>query len=103
MKTRSHKASMNSVVKTFKHCRIMPIPVLGVSLPLCEPSSDQAPATTDHILKLIPAGNVLHPRKEFHKVSTWISSQSEAPNKFIGKFDGGILLGFNRRLIINDR
>jgi hypothetical protein len=53
---------------------------------------------TVHILKPVPAGIIQHPRKEFHKVSTWISSSSEALDELIKGFDVVILLGLDRKV-----
>jgi hypothetical protein len=50
----------------------------------------------------MPAGNIQHPWEEFYEVSTWISSQGEAPDKVINELDVAVLFGLDRRLIIND-
>ena len=54
------------------------------------------------MMKRIPAGNIQHPWEELYKVSTGISSPGEALDEVIDERDVAILLGLDRRLVIND-
>ena len=94
---------LNGMEKVFKHCRILLIPSLCLSLPLC-----QAAYTCTINLFVMhqwcsPVRNRLHPREKLDPVSTWRSGASNMICKILDNSQDVISFQCNWREAVYNR
>ena len=90
--------------KAFKHCRIVLIPSLRLSLPLRQPVYTCTINLSASVMHqwCSPARDMSHPREKLDPVSTWKSSVGDTIGKVIDNIDGVIFFRCNWREAIDN-